>query len=310
MKAIERRRKDVSERRRSNVDAERLGALWRISQGTADGSEVSLASMLAEGAAVLRPGQPFAAQLSRAEDGQLDVDATRSWDDVRTAASDVAIDAARSCGVRALIATPVRVGPTRYTISFASQTPLEEPFDTEDRAFVEIFAGYVERALQQRWQSERLNFQIQHDALTGLINRSHFRAHVRAALEDGGSCGLVIVDVAYLRELNERLGYQTGDALLVEVGATLAAMNRDGEFTGRLHGGMFGIGFPRVASRITLERRVEAYARLFDRPFSTGDRARAEWIPLSATFGLALAPVDAHAPDDLIAKAVSALTAR
>ena len=108
----------------------------------------------------------------------------------------------------------------------------------------------------------------------------------------------------------ERLGFQTGDALLVEVGATLASLNRDGEFTGRLHGGTFGIGFPLIESWGALERRVAAYARIFDRPFSTGDRARAEWIPLHAAFGVALAPADGHSADDLIAKAAAAAPSR
>lgn len=299
--------------------------------------------MLAEGAAALRPGQPFAARLCRvdgndlvvegaaaayiedasghaaagvgervalaetAHAGLLDDGLTRSWDDLHDNPSENGYGDLGRLGARALIATPIRVGPTQYTISFASAQPMERPFDANDRAYVEIFAGYVERALQQRWQAERLRFQIQHDALTGLINRSQFRARVHDVLADTGSCGLAIVDVADLRDVNGRLGYQTGDALLVEVGAALTGFNRDGEFTGRLYGGSFGICFPRIGSRGMLERRITEYARRFGAPFSTGDRARAEWVPLAASFGTALAPQDARTADDLIARAEAAL---
>ena len=148
MKAIGQRDDSLSDRRRSNVDAERLGAIWRISQGTADGSEAPLERMLAEGAAVLRPGQSFFAQLTRVEDDVLDVCGTRSWDDMREAPNEPGIAAARMLGVRALIVTPVRVGPAHYTISFASQAPLEHLFGCQRPCVRRDFCRPVERALQ------------------------------------------------------------------------------------------------------------------------------------------------------------------
>lgn len=327
---------------RANTDARRLNALWRISTGAVDRSRDPLAMMLAEAAAVMRPGQPFAARLCRVDgdalvveaavgsyfdgdpDGMLAVGAriplaetphlevigagrTFAWNDVRADPNVARRRFVQSSGCRALIVTPFQVGTVDYTLSFISPEPAARPFEPDDETYVEIVAGYIERGLQQQWQAERLRFQMQHDALTGLINRSQFRARVRSALAEAGSCGLIVVDVVALRELNDRLGHQTGDALLVEVGAALCERNRDGEFTGRLYGGSFGICLPRIETRAALERRVAAFAQAFDAPFSTGDRAGTERVKLRGVFGSALAPDDAHSVDELIACAENAV---
>ena len=321
MRAFDRRAAPLASHRPS-TDAKRLGALWRISTATADGAQDPLDAMLAEGAAAMRPGQPFAAQLARIDGSDLVVEAavaascepeTQDLIPVgarvplaETAYGEV-VAAGRTYARNDVIVTPFRVGGTQYLLAFLSPLPMEQPFAPDDEAYVEILAGYIERGLQQRWQAERLRFQMQHDALTGLSNRSQFRALVRATLDEAGSCGLAVVEIVDLRNVNERLGHQTGDALLVEVGATLAQLNRDGEFTGRLYGCSFGICFPRVESRVTLVRRVAEYAELFRTPFSTGDRDGTDWVELSASFGTALAPEDAHTADELIAWAESAI---
>jgi len=325
---------------RSSTDARRLNALWRISTAATDPSRDPLSTMLAEGAAVMRPGQPFAARLCRVDDDALVVEAaigrtfegaddvltvgsriplvdtphlevvradrTFAWDDLRADPEVAGRRAVGRAGWRAMIVTPFHVGSAHYTLSFISPEPAARPFESGDEAYIEILAGYIERGLQQQWQAERLRFQMQHDALTGLINRSQFRARVRSALAEAGGCGLIVVDVANLRELNERLGHQTGDALLVELGAALCERNRDGEFTGRLYGGSFGICLPRIETRAALERRIADYATAFDTPFSTGDRAGTEYVALTGVFGSALAPDDAHGVDDLIACAETA----
>lgn len=331
----------VEASRRAGTDAKRLAALWRISTGVSDEGSEPLTTMLAEGAAAMRPGQPFAARLCRVNGDALVVDAavgryfagdpaemlavgsrvplaatphaavieadrTFAWDDLLADPAAGTLEGVRRSGWRALLVTPFQVGATTYTLSFISPQPVQRRFAPDDESFVEILAGFIERGLQQEWQAERLRYQMQHDVLTGLINRSQFRAHVRSALAEVGSCGLIVVNVVALRELNDRLGHQTGDALLVEVGAALTERNRDGEFTGRLYGGSFGICAPRIETRAALERRIAVYAEAFDMPFSTGDRDGIERVHLSATFGGALAPQDAHSVDDLIGRAEAA----
>lgn len=341
MRVFERRAGSVT-RRSADVHAKRIDALWRISTGWADGEHVPVDAILAESVAVLRPGHAFAARLCRVEDAELLVESavgayfaeeanafvtvgkrlllaevpqleviaerrTRAWSDLRLDPVVAGRAAVRDAGWRALIATSFDVARTQYALSFLSPEPLERPFDREDETFVEIIAAYLGRTLQASVQAERLRYQMQHDPLTGLVNRTRFRMLLNETLSRHEHCGLAIVDLFDLDAINERLGYMTGDALLVEVGAALARCNRDGEFTGRLYGDSFGIAFPHVSSREQLERRLAAYAGRFAAPFATGDRNNVERVCLTARLGCAFAPDDGRTADALLVHAAGTL---
>jgi diguanylate cyclase (GGDEF)-like protein len=60
------------------------------------------------------------------------------------------------------------------------------------------------------------------DFLTGLGNRASFHAALRDLFARGESFKLFLIDVDYLKELNDRLGHDAGDALLRHIGAGLA----------------------------------------------------------------------------------------
>ncbi|HZV54050.1 MAG TPA: EAL domain-containing protein [Rhodocyclaceae bacterium] len=64
------------------------------------------------------------------------------------------------------------------------------------------------------------------DPLTGLANRSHFLARLRANLTDDESQGgsLMLIRVANLAEINHRVGREATDDLLKRVGAAVSAL--------------------------------------------------------------------------------------
>jgi len=68
---------------------------------------------------------------------------------------------------------------------------------------------------------ERLRDDAYRDALTGLANRSYFEMQLRHLVEskeEFGNGALVFLEVSNIIAINERLGYQRGDALLRGVG--------------------------------------------------------------------------------------------
>jgi EAL domain-containing protein (putative c-di-GMP-specific phosphodiesterase class I)/GGDEF domain-containing protein len=86
------------------------------------------------------------------------------------------------------------------------------------------------------------------DALTGLANRTHFMARLRAALdtEESPVGSLMLVRVAHLAEINRRLGRDATDDLLKLFGAALDGCARrfpDG-LAARLNGADFGLLLP------------------------------------------------------------------
>ncbi len=101
----------------------------------------------------------------------------------------------------------------------------------------------------QASQVESLRRQASCDPLTGLSNRMHFMAQLRAALqrEDGHAAGgLVLLRVLNLAEVNRALGRESTDALIAAIAQTLQTYTRrvDGSFVGRLNGSDFALGLP------------------------------------------------------------------
>ena len=82
-------------------------------------------------------------------------------------------------------------------------------------------------------REDQIMFQSTHDALTGLPNRSQFLSHVSHAIAaskrlaaksgSGPSVGMIVMDVDRFKDVNDTLGHNFGDQLLIEIGAPAGA---------------------------------------------------------------------------------------
>jgi diguanylate cyclase (GGDEF)-like protein len=72
-------------------------------------------------------------------------------------------------------------------------------------------------------QEERLQHEVTHDGLTGLANRALFRERLAAALSAGGPVSVLLVDLDDFKTVNDSLGHDVGDRLLVAVADLLRA---------------------------------------------------------------------------------------
>jgi diguanylate cyclase (GGDEF)-like protein len=329
----------VDAEERSREHAERLEALWHIVNHPSLRDEDLLLAMLQQGAAAIRPGQIFHGLLSRIDGSEIVVEASyrderdehrldavlavgqrtpvehsalfdvlsteaiRSWDDIFTDDLMAARSRVREVGWRSLVLAPFKAGAVTYALTFGSFVPTEKPFGPQDHAYVEILASIFVAHFQQRWQAERIQFQLQHDSLTGLLNRVQLRAAGRAAFRTSSSVGIAIVDIDRLRDVNAAHGHIIGDAILVEVGAALAGQAVDDEIVARVGGDAFGVLFQFAQSRQWIATRLAAYQSVFERPFSTGDREGKETVRVSASIGVAIAPDDAASFDVLLLRA-------
>ncbi|HEY0394694.1 MAG TPA: bifunctional diguanylate cyclase/phosphodiesterase [Candidatus Elarobacter sp.] len=318
----------------------RLETFWNLTSKPGLHDEAFLRTVLVESAEAVHPGPRFHGMIAHLEGAEIVIDIndhggvidnalqpgarlplaqtllsellrtgrTCAWDDVRAHASLAHIPRVRQMPWRAFVGTPFRVGPAVYFLTFTSESALLEPFSGEDRAYVEIVAAFCASRLQQRVQLERLQHQSMHDPVTGLPNRAAFRVAGTRELSGGAPLAVAVVDVDRFRQLNETLGHQTADAVLVEVAAALAARAGDGNLVARLGGDTFGVLMPAAASHEDVERRVARLHGAFGAPFGTGDRDGKQRVAVTASIGIAVAPADGTAFEKLLARADAAVS--
>jgi len=93
--------------------------------------------------------------------------------------------------------------------------------------------------------SHHLSYQASHDALTGLINRHAFEAHVERALtncqRDGREHALCYLDLDQFKVVNNTCGHVAGDELLKQMGVRLRATLHEKDIVGRVGGDEFGL---------------------------------------------------------------------
>ncbi|MFY0990147.1 LapD/MoxY N-terminal periplasmic domain-containing protein, partial [Halomonas sp. C05BenzN] len=145
-----------------------------------------------------------------------------------------------------VIAQARDIGVRRFTTS-------REPRTRELREVVQAMnqlSGAVREMLSQ--ESEKLDLlrrRLQHDPLTGVLDREPFLDQLRASLESDdhrASGSLSLVRLARLAEVNERLGRPGTDALIKRLAHSLdqLAKVRGGGLVGRLNGSDFALLLP------------------------------------------------------------------
>jgi diguanylate cyclase (GGDEF)-like protein len=175
--------------------------------------------------------------------------------------------------------------------------------DLSDGGKVLISTNVTERRLFEA----RVDFLIKHDPLTGLPNRWAATSRVRELLAPtlGAVRGAAVIlfDLDGFRDINDTLGQEGGDEVLIEVAARLRALTSDQDLVARFGGDEFLI----FVLDPDDEAAVLALARQIPRAFVRPVSVRGQQLRLGASMGIALCPRDGTDVTSLIRHADIAL---
>jgi diguanylate cyclase (GGDEF)-like protein/PAS domain S-box-containing protein len=149
----------------------------------------------------------------------------------------------------------------------------------------------------------KLSYAASHDALTGLANRRAFEERLAQALATKGQgVALLYIDLDGLKQVNDKLGHELGDALLCSVGKRLTRSIRERDLAFRLGGDEFTVLLEGVAGR---ELAHGVAMRVLD-GLSAPFQVRGHTLSVSASIGVARAR-DNRTCDELVALADAAM---
>jgi diguanylate cyclase (GGDEF)-like protein len=138
------------------------------------------------------------------------------------------------------------------------------------------------------------------DSLTGLPNRALFMDRLTHALtraeRRGVNLAVVFLDLDRFKILNETLGHEVGDRLLVEVGHRIASCLRPEDTVARLGGDEFALLLEDTSDLTGATAVAEKVSAEIQRPFAVEGRD----VLISASMGIALTAGGSMQPDEVL----------
>ena len=137
--------------------------------------------------------------------------------------------------------------------------------------------------MERKAAEEKMAYFSLHDALTGLYNRTYFEEEMhRLSNERAGNVGLIMCDVDGLKLINDSMGHDNGDSLLMATANLIKSCFRSNDVVARVGGDEFAVLIPNCTTEI-LE---SAYNRLQE----SASESELSWqgLPLSLSIGVAM----------------------
>ncbi|MDG4594892.1 MAG: EAL domain-containing protein [Candidatus Contendobacter sp.] len=145
-----------------------------------------------------------------------------------------------------------------------------------DRPLVEVFTANITACFRNVNLVEHLNYIAYHDPLTQLPNRLRFVADLDTAVQARTDAVAALLDIHHFADLNDGLGEDTGNLLLVAVAERLRARLESTCRLARIGADLFGVLGP--------EAQVNPFGlmALFHAPFKVGEYQ----LPVTIALGL------------------------
>jgi diguanylate cyclase (GGDEF)-like protein/PAS domain S-box-containing protein len=169
------------------------------------------------------------------------------------------------------------------------------------------FRGTATDVTEEVEARRRIEFLSQHDALTGLPNRTRLQEFLDGKLKAMPTVEQPLVmlslDLDRFKPVNDLLGHAAGDLVLNQVSSRLADCVRHGDLVARVGGDEFVLILTDVSSQEEVEALCRRLIETIEQPIQINEQE----VFVSASIGIAMAPNDACEATELLRYADIAL---
>lgn len=169
-------------------------------------------------------------------------------------------DDIRRRGGTSLVVFPVRCDGRDTGLLFVADE-MPGGLDVEQREAMELLAGAVARTLDHVRVHEALRLRAERDSLTMVGSRGAFDEALDALdTGDGRPVAVVLADIDWFKQVNDRLGHLAGDQVLVDTAQAMLECLRQEDRLFRIGGDEFAIivpGVDDVAARRLAQRLMD-----------------------------------------------------
>lgn len=171
------------------------------------------------------------------------------------------------------------------------------------RNFVGLFSD-ITTAKEQQQNLERMAY---HDPLTQLPNRALLSDRLQQALarteRSGELLAVCVLDLDGFKPVNDTLGHEAGDYLLVQLAVRMNACLRDSDTVARLGGDEFAILLSGLQSIDECKQTLARLLHVIKMPYQISEKS----VTVSSSIGYTIFPDDSSEPDTLLRHADHAM---
>ena len=169
------------------------------------------------------------------------------------------------------------------------------------------FSAFIRDISSKKEAEEIIWKQANFDAVTGLPNRhmlyDRLNQEIKKAHRNGLRLAVLLIDLDRFKEVNDTLGHDVGDILLVEAASRIRNCVRKSDTVARLGGDEFTVILLEAHRGGNFERVANCILKALAEPFQLGD----EIAYISGSIGITMYPDDSVGVDNLLKNADQAM---
>ncbi len=122
----------------------------------------------------------------------------------------------------------------------------------KETEFLQAMSNTMAGLIERKRMEQKLEHIAHHDSLTGLPNRLLFVAHLKKQVARSSRektlLAVLFMDLDKFKMVNDTMGHDVGDMLLIEVSSRIKSCLRDSDVVARIGGDEFTVSLPLIAN--------------------------------------------------------------